>query len=239
MEKEANYALEEYRMLKSETKSYTDQSFRDFQIFVTILAIFFAVVGAKFANRNESRSNSETYIKSKPAVPANPKENLNTASKAESVLSPVSFLITQLALYVFLIIQLMRASYVLKVRKHLVELENTLNDFLSPENKRLGFSWESDYVPREISRINSLGTQIQIVIILTYGGIFFYLCWALIDSAESFSLFLYLCLFLLAIEWIFLFHCARVLIIQSIKSVDRGKEQLFKKYSVFRKPRNI
>ena len=47
MNSKINYALEEYKMLKDEVKTFTNQTFRDFQLFIAIIAIFFTLIGSK------------------------------------------------------------------------------------------------------------------------------------------------------------------------------------------------
>lgn len=42
-----NYMLEEYKILKEESKIFTNQTFRDFQLFIGIITIFFALVNSK------------------------------------------------------------------------------------------------------------------------------------------------------------------------------------------------
>jgi hypothetical protein len=41
------YSLEEYKILKDEAKSFTNQSFRDFQLFIGLIAIFFALINSR------------------------------------------------------------------------------------------------------------------------------------------------------------------------------------------------
>ena len=47
MSNEANHNLEEYKILKEESKSFTNQTFRDFQLFIGIITIFFALTNSK------------------------------------------------------------------------------------------------------------------------------------------------------------------------------------------------
>jgi hypothetical protein len=149
MNSKANYTLEEYKILKSETKTFTEQSFRDFQIFVGILAIFFTLLGS--------------------------------SNKGEEYLSRfASYALMQIAIFIFLLIQYTRVSYLLIVRKHLAELEEILNSELADsvtENKneiisyqkpKLRFRWESEIVPSEISHLKTFITHNQVGIVIVY-----------------------------------------------------------------------
>lgn len=45
-----NFSFEEYKLLKEESKIFTNQTFRDFQLFIGLIAIFFASISSKDFN---------------------------------------------------------------------------------------------------------------------------------------------------------------------------------------------
>ena len=94
--------LEEYKFLREETKSFTDQSLRDLQMFLGILAILI------------------TLSSIKPEIESDPTNIL-------SFKGFWYFAIIQAATFIFLVVQFIKIIYILEIRRHLRYLEDVLN----------------------------------------------------------------------------------------------------------------
>lgn len=78
-----------------------------------------------------------------------------------------NFVIIQLIIYVFLLLQLSRLIYLFILRDHLIVLEIKLN-----ENNIGELEWESVVVPTRLTRVSTLNFQSQLLISLIYVFLF-------------------------------------------------------------------
>lgn len=145
---ERNYNLEEYKLLKDEAKTFTNQTFRDFQLFIGIITIFFALINSKEADLPKF----------------------------------ASYAFMQLAVFIFLVIQFSRIVYLIIVRKHLAQLEDSMNKEF---DKNFIFKWESVVVPAQIAPLRSYSSISQIAIGVMYLGIFLFLCYQSLCFAKT------------------------------------------------------
>jgi hypothetical protein len=136
MEKEKiNLLFEEYKLLKEESRNYTDSNWRDFQIIITIATVVISLSNLGFGTLQ---------------VPAS-----------------WSYMVVQLFIYFFLLIQLSRLVYLFTLRIHLSDLENRLN-----VNNIGELSWESRVVPQQLMKTSSLNLQAQIIMGFVYSLLF-------------------------------------------------------------------
>jgi hypothetical protein len=136
MEKEKiNLLFEEYKLLKEESRNYTDSNWRDFQIIITIATVVISLSNLGFGTLQ---------------VPAF-----------------WSYMVVQLFIYFFLLIQLSRLVYLFTLRIHLSDLENRLN-----VNNIGELSWESRVVPQQLMKTSSLNLQAQIIMGFVYSLLF-------------------------------------------------------------------
>lgn len=137
--------LEEYKFLREETKSFTDQSLRDLQMFLGILAILITL-----SSINPNLKPSEESV--------------------QTIKTFWYFAIIQAATFIFLVVQFIKIIYILEIRRHLRDLENVLNAEIN--NRKYHLKWETIIVPTRLGSWKSYTIHAQIVLGLMY-GIFF------------------------------------------------------------------
>lgn len=133
--------LEEYKFLREETRAFTNQSFRDLQLFLGILAVLFTLS----------------------------KIDVSAGEEKSPMLIPINtfwyFMILQGLSFIFIVIQFLKVIYILTIRAHLKKLEYILNGDVHND---LGFQWESNVVPTELENNASYVTHGQFAIALVY-----------------------------------------------------------------------
>jgi hypothetical protein len=137
--------LEEYKFLREETKSFTDQSLRDLQMFLGILAILITLSSIK-------------------------PEGDSDAGGILSFKSFWYFALIQAATFIFLVVQFIKIIYILEIRKHLRYLEGVLNAENTNDNYNL--KWETVIVPKRLSNFKSYTIHGQVVIGFMYALFF-------------------------------------------------------------------
>lgn len=181
--------LEEYKFLREETKSFTDQSLRDLQMFLGILAILI------------------TLSSIKPEIKSDPTNIL-------SFKGFWYFAIIQAATFIFLVVQFIKIIYILEIRRHLRYLEDVLN--AENLNSNYDLKWETVIVPKRLASWKSYTIHGQIVIGLMYGVFFITIvgasCLQIYEIKDVYHIWYFI---ILILEFIFLFYSAfRILLIQ-------------------------
>lgn len=181
--------LEEYKFLREETKSFTDQSLRDLQMFLGILAILI------------------TLSSIKPEIEFDPTNIL-------SFKGFWYFAIIQAATFIFLVVQFIKIIYILEIRRHLRYLEDVLN--AENLNSNYDLKWETVIVPKRLASWKSYTIYGQIVIGLMYGVFFITIvgasCLQIYEIKDVYHIWYFI---ILILEFIFLFYSAfRILLIQ-------------------------
>ena len=181
--------LEEYKFLREETKSFTDQSLRDLQMFLGILAILI------------------TLSSIKPEIESDPTNIL-------SFKGFWYFAIIQAATFIFLVVQFIKIIYILEIRRHLRYLEDVLN--AENLNSNYDLKWETVIVPKRLASWKSYTIHGQIVIDLMYGVFFITIvgasCLQIYEIKDVYHIWYFI---ILILEFIFLFYSAfRILLIQ-------------------------
>lgn len=137
--------LEEYKFLREETKSFTDQSLRDLQMFLGILAILITL--------------SSITPNLKPSE-----------ESVQTIKIFWYFAIIQAATFIFLVVQFIKIIYILEIRRHLRDLENVLNSEIN--NREYHLKWETLIVPTRLASKKSYIIHAQIVLGFMYGLFF-------------------------------------------------------------------
>ena len=181
--------LEEYKFLREETKSFTDQSLRDLQMFLGILATLI------------------TLSSIKPEIESDPTNIL-------SFKGFWYFAIIQAATFIFLVVQFIKIIYILEIRRHLRYLEDVLN--AENLNSNYDLKWETVIVPKRLASWKSYTIHGQIVIGLMYGVFFITIvgasCLQIYEIKDVYHIWYFI---ILILEFIFLFYSAfRILLIQ-------------------------
>ena len=181
--------LEEYKFLREETKSFTDQSLRDLQMFLGILAILI------------------TLSSIKPEIESDPTNIL-------SFKGFWYFAIIQAATFIFLVVQFIKIIYILEIRRHLRYLEDVLN--AENLNSNYDLKWETVIVTKRLASWKSYTIHGQIVIGLMYGVFFITIvgasCLQIYEIKDVYHIWYFI---ILILEFIFLFYSAfRILLIQ-------------------------